>query len=227
MIRLVLKLKHLIESLRVKRTLKGFKYCGQGVTLLPPYKFAGGNNIIIEDFVRIMPNSIFLIIGCNLIIKKYTAASYNLTIISSNHKPTVGVPTYFNNALHINEVVKGDIFVGEDCWLGVNVTLLSGAHLSRGCVVGANGVVNKEFPPYSVIVGCPARIIATKFTIEQILEHEKKMYPKEERLSEEYLRDVFDNYFVGLKSLGTSNITEDEIKRLREFYSEVNANLIF
>jgi hypothetical protein len=39
---------------------------------------------------------------------------------------------------------------------------------------------------YAVAVEVPAKIIASTFTIEQIIEHEKAIYPENERLSLEY-----------------------------------------
>jgi acetyltransferase-like isoleucine patch superfamily enzyme len=50
------------------------------------------------------------------------------------------------------------ITVEDDCWLGMNSVINPGVQVGRGCVVGANAVVTKDLPPYSVAVGAPARI---------------------------------------------------------------------
>lgn len=92
-------------------------------------------------------------------------------IVTGNHVPTVGLNQRIIERLHINDNEKG-VYIDEDCWCGANVTLLGGTHLKRGVVVGANSLVNKEIPPYAVVVGSPAKIIASKFTLEQIIEHE-------------------------------------------------------
>ena len=55
-------------------------------------------------------------------------------------------------------VQKGEVEIGEGCWLGENVCVL-GAHIGKHCVIGANSVVTKDIPDYSVAVGAPARII--------------------------------------------------------------------
>lgn len=54
------------------------------------------------------------------------------------------------------------ILIADDCWLGSNVVVLPGVHLHKGCVVGANAVVTKSFPEYSIIAGVPAQKIGSR-----------------------------------------------------------------
>lgn len=51
------------------------------------------------------------------------------------------------------------ITIGEDCWLGGNVTVLPGVTIGRGSTVGAGSVVTKDVPPFHVVAGNPARIL--------------------------------------------------------------------
>jgi len=51
------------------------------------------------------------------------------------------------------------ITVEDDCWIGANVTFLGGAYLARGSIVGAGAVVNKQYPPFSIIAGVPAKVL--------------------------------------------------------------------
>lgn len=51
-----------------------------------------------------------------------------------------------------------DVEIGEGSWLGHNACII-GVTIGRGCVVGANAVVTRNLPDYSVAVGAPARII--------------------------------------------------------------------
>lgn len=52
----------------------------------------------------------------------------------------------------------GDVIIGEGAWLGENVCVC-GASVGKHCVIGANSVVTKDIPDYSVAVGAPARVI--------------------------------------------------------------------
>jgi acetyltransferase-like isoleucine patch superfamily enzyme len=44
-------------------------------------------------------------------------------------------------------------------WCGANVVITSGVTVGERCVIGANSVVNRDLPPYSIAVGAPARVI--------------------------------------------------------------------
>lgn len=49
--------------------------------------------------------------------------------------------------------------IGENCFIGFGSRIQAGTILGKGCVVGTNAVVRGNFPPHSVIVGVPAKIV--------------------------------------------------------------------
>lgn len=51
------------------------------------------------------------------------------------------------------------ISIGEDTWLGGNVTVVGGVSIGDRCVIGAGAVVTKDIPDNSIAVGNPARVI--------------------------------------------------------------------
>ena len=58
--------------------------------------------------------------------------------------------------------------IGNDVFIGANVTVLDGVTIGDGAVIGAGAVVSKDIPPYAVAVGCPIRIVKYRMTEEQI-----------------------------------------------------------
>lgn len=55
-------------------------------------------------------------------------------------------------------IQKSEVEIGEGSWLGENVCVL-GAKIGKHCVIGANSVVTKDIPDYSVAIGAPAKVI--------------------------------------------------------------------
>lgn len=54
------------------------------------------------------------------------------------------------------------IVIEDDCWLGTGVKVLDGVRIGHGSVVGAGAVVSRSLPPYSIAVGIPAKVVATR-----------------------------------------------------------------
>lgn len=52
----------------------------------------------------------------------------------------------------------GEVKIGTGSWLGENVCVI-GAKIGKHCIIGANAIVTKDIPDYSVAVGIPARVI--------------------------------------------------------------------
>lgn len=91
---------------------------------------------------------------CQENIRDNVLFASNVSIISSEHKyQDVNVPI-MNQGSRVALVE-----IGDDSWLGINVTVLSGTTIGKHCVVGANSLGRGDFPDYYVILGNPARVI--------------------------------------------------------------------
>ena len=63
--------------------------------------------------------------------------------------------------------------IGNDVWIGCNVTILKGVNIGKGAVIAAGSVVIKNVEPYSIVAGVPAKFIKYRFLPEEIKEHER------------------------------------------------------
>lgn len=62
-------------------------------------------------------------------------------------------------------ILKSRVRIERDVWLGTKVTVCRGVMIGEGTVVGANAVVTKDLPAFSVAVGVPARVIKDRKAI--------------------------------------------------------------
>lgn len=49
--------------------------------------------------------------------------------------------------------------IGDDCLIGYGVVIQPGVQIGKHCIIGANSVVTKNIPDFSVAVGSPAKVI--------------------------------------------------------------------
>jgi len=61
-------------------------------------------------------------------------------------------------------LVKSPVRIGPDCWLATKVTVLRGADIGRGAVIGANSVARGNIPEYAVAAGIPAVVVKDRIS---------------------------------------------------------------
>lgn len=132
--------------------------------------------------------------NARFICKGHCAIAEGLTVHTGNHARVVGM--YITDINDDNKPAgyDRDVIVEEDVWIGSNVTLLSGVIVGRGTTVAAGAVVAKSMPPYCICGGVPAKFIKFYWTIDQVIEHESRLYPEEERFSREQLEKIYSNW---------------------------------
>lgn len=126
-----------------------------------------------EDFERHVTHH-YDFNGDKLIIGKFCAIARGVEFImnGANHRMS-SVTTYPFNIFgcgwekftpSVTELpLKGDTVIGNDVWIGQNVTIMPGIHIGDGAIIGANSVVAKDIPPYSVAVGNPCEVKRKRF----------------------------------------------------------------
>jgi acetyltransferase-like isoleucine patch superfamily enzyme len=114
----------------------------------------------------------------NLIIGKYCSIAQNIKVFQKADHHFDWITTYPFG--HVNKDVftkctgegipfsKGDIIIGNDVWIGENVTIMSGVKIGDGAVIAANSHVIGRVKPYSVVGGNPAQFYCFRFRKEVI-----------------------------------------------------------
>ena len=103
------------------------------------------------------------------------------------------------------------IKIGNDVFIGANVTVLDGVVIGDGAVIGAGSVVSKNIPPYAVAVGCPIKVVRYRFDEETI---ERFLNVKWWDYGFKY-HNLLEQEFFNLQSF-LDKIEKEEWKRLRE-----------
>lgn len=113
-----------------------------------------------------------------LIIGKFCqiAAGVNFVMNGANHQmnavstfPFYIFGSWDQEAPSLSDLpIKGDTIVGNDVWIGQNVTILPGVHIGDGAIIGLNSTVTKNVPPYTIVAGNPAKFIRKRFDDELI-----------------------------------------------------------
>jgi carbonic anhydrase/acetyltransferase-like protein (isoleucine patch superfamily) len=114
----------------------------------------------------------------DVVIQKDASVWYNAVLRGDINQIIIGERSNIQDGciLHLENnrpcVVENDVTVGhhvnlhgchieEGCLIGIGAIVLSGAIVGRGSIVGAGAVVleGQVIPPFSLVVGCPAKVI--------------------------------------------------------------------
>ena len=170
-----------------------FGYYGTDVNMIPPITISNPENVYLYGNNG-LNNATILTTNAKFIMMPNSGAASGLKVVTGNHARIIGVPYRCITEDMKPKGLDNDVIVEEDVWMGINVTLLSGVNIGRGTTIAAGAVVSRSMPPYCICGGVPARVIKFYWTIEQIMEHESKIYPEDKRYTREELNNIFAQY---------------------------------
>lgn len=174
---------------------KNMGQCGKNVMIKPTTSiFKGIENFYFSADIRIARYAMIYSTKAKVIIGPKVGIAPYLKIVTGNHNIYNIGHFMFDGDYDKRSDDDKDVIIEGDNWFGANVTLLSGVTIGRGSIVATAAVVNKSCPPYSIIGGIPAKVLKYRFTIDQIIEHEKILYPKDKRLTREELEKAIQEY---------------------------------
>lgn len=158
-------------------------------------------NLVLHETAKLKSDDVIMNGRARFIMKKWSGSAEQLMVITGNHMSIPGMKVQDVSDKVKDEQDKAhefdkDVIVDEDVWIGARVTILAGVHVGRGCAIGSGTVLRKSTPPYSIVIGNPAKVIGFRFTPEEIIEHEKVLYPEEERLPSSLLEKNYEKYFL-------------------------------
>jgi virginiamycin A acetyltransferase len=115
--------------------------------------------------------------GSTLKIGNFSSIAENVYILLGGNHPIEWISSFpfgvvfdefqeqYNNYPKLS---KGDVIIGNDVWIGINSTILSGVQVGDGAIIAAGSVVTKNVEPYAIVGGNPAKLIKKRFGDEQI-----------------------------------------------------------
>ena len=142
-------------------------------------------NIVVGDFTYIADNEFeshvthfYPWINDRLIIGKFCqiASGVEFVMNGANHQmnavstfPFYTLEGWSAKAPDASDMpYKGDTVIGNDVWIGQNAVILPGVHIGDGAIIGAESVVGSDVPPYTIVVGDPAKKLRQRFDDELV-----------------------------------------------------------
>lgn len=119
-----------------------------------------GDKLIIGNFTQIGEGTKFIMNGANHYLD--AISTYPFYIFGKNWS-SYSIPKSKVN-------LKGDTIIGNDVWIGENVTFLPGVKVGDGAIIGANSTVASDIEPYTIVAGNPAKFIRKRFN-DKIINH--------------------------------------------------------
>ena len=159
-------IKWLVNPFFHKRGRKSVIRRRTRLDVAPWNKFELGEESTIEDFTAVNNGVGDVIIGDrtriglgNTIIGPAKIGNdvrlaQNVVLSGLNHNYEC-----IDSPIHAQGVSTMPIVIEDESWLGANVVVVPGVTIGKHSIVAAGSVVTKSMPPYSVIVGNPARVL--------------------------------------------------------------------
>lgn len=118
---------------------------------LVPYIYpTSSERLVIGKFCQIADGVTFITASANHRYDGFSSFPFAIFTDMDRNRPSMPAP-------------GPDTIVGHDVWIGQGATILPGAQIGDGCIIGAKSVVSGNVPPYTIMAGNPARPVRRRF----------------------------------------------------------------
>ncbi len=90
-----------------------------------------------------------------------------------------GLPTVLEDHVTIgHRAVVHSAHIEHGTLIGIGAVILNGVRVGHSSIIGAGAVVTKDIPPFSLVVGIPAKIIRqiSETEAQELIEHAQKYH---------------------------------------------------
>lgn len=155
-------------------------YWGGGVRCFPLSKIIHPEMAKLDDHCEIFDFA-FIDAGRGLTIGKYTTITWTV-VIEGGERTFIGdrvligpgakilnrigqIQGYYSVPhlpLGAHKVIRGDVIIEDDAYIGANAVVMPGVTIGEGAVVGASSFVKKDIEPWSIYAGIPCKKIGER-----------------------------------------------------------------
>ena len=169
-----IQLKNIVQALFTTKPYGENTYIDKSVQILGKSHIKIGNNTIVSEdsWLNVNHKDIsvkHIVIGNNCYVGKrnffssgqqivlgdYCMTGIDCKFLGSDHKFDNPMSPYITTGTTVDNV----IYIGHNVWIGANVIVVGNVSIGHGSIIGAGSLVTKDIPPFSLVVGSPARVI--------------------------------------------------------------------
>lgn len=119
-----------------------------GTYFTPPLSIDCGSQVTLGSNVYANHHLTMMALG-GITIEAGVMLGPGVSLLTVNHEPK-----------NIRVVKTGQIRIGENAWIGANVSILPGVTIGANAIVGTGAVVTKDVPANTVVAGVPAKVLS-------------------------------------------------------------------
>lgn len=174
--RRLVRLSPYIAKLRYRLLSPIFEKAGVNGSIGRGFRMPGDLAVVLGDHVAIRDAVFFagnghLVVGSNTVINERC-------IITSMERIEIGCNVMLAPGVYVLDVDHrfdrreipvssqgyqiDPVVIEDDVWIGAGAVITRGLTIGKGAIIGANSVVTKDIPSYSIAAGVPARVIGER-----------------------------------------------------------------